>query len=170
MSSFLAGVNEGADRMLDEQSFIDGMIGALGSVVSVNPLGSLRVLGGWKNFTHDAQGRRLSNVEIANKFLGNPILGTVGMVKEERRATDERLNRLNSILAENGAKLTDTSALLHWAAARKDSHDYGDFLDMKDANDGLGFSILYNLAKLEEEGGHYGQVAQGFFEDLERLA
>lgn len=170
MSSFLAGVNEGADKMLDKQSFTDGFIGAMGSLISVNPVGSLGMLTGLRNFTHDAQGRRLSKVEIANKFLGNPILGTVGMVKEERRATDERLNRLNSILAENGAKLTDTSALLHWAAARKDSHDYGDFLDMKDANDGLGFSILYNLAKLEEEGGHYGQVAQGFFEDLERLA
>jgi hypothetical protein len=60
--------------------------------------------------------------------------------------------------------------LLHWAAARKDNHDFGDFLDMKDANDGLGFAILYNLAKLEEEGGHYGEIAKGYFEDLERLA
>lgn len=170
MGSFLAGVNEGADKMLDAQSFNDGFIGALGSFVSFNPAGSFGMIGGWKNFTHDANGKRLSKVEIANKFLGNPILGTMGMVQEEHRNIDSRLQGLNDMLAKQGVKLTDTASLLHWAAERKDSYDYGDFIDMKDANDGLGFSILYDLARLEDEGGKYGDIAKGFFEDLERLS
>jgi hypothetical protein len=170
MSSFIAGAESGAERMLDEQSFTDGFIGAMGSLVSFNPAGSLKLLTGWKNFTHDANGRPLTKIEIANQFLGNPILGTIGMVQEERANTDARVEKLNKIIADNGVSVNDTQQLLHWAAARKDNHDFGDFLDMKDANDGLGFAILYNLAKLEEEGGYYGEIAKGYFEDLERLA
>ena len=171
MSSFVAGAESGAKRMLDEQSFTDGFIGAMGSLVSVNPAGFFAGAHAlYRKFTHDETGKPLSKIQIANLFLGNPILGTIGMVQEERAATDARLERLNKMIADNGVNINDTQQLLHWAAARKDNHDFGDFLDMKDANDGLGFAILYNLAKLEEEGGHYGEIAKGYFEDLERLA
>jgi hypothetical protein len=108
MSSFIAGAESGAERMLDEQSFTDGFIGAMGSAVSFNPSGSLKLLTGWKNFTHDANGRPLTKIEIANQFLGNPILGTIGMVQEERAATDARIERLNKMIADNGVNINDT--------------------------------------------------------------
>jgi len=63
MSSFIAGAESGAERMLDEQSFTDGFIGAMGSLVSVNPAGFFAGAHAlYRKFTHDETGKPLSKI------------------------------------------------------------------------------------------------------------
>jgi len=110
MGNFLAGVNSGGESLFDKQSFMDGFVGALGTVTSLNPLGTLKIFtsffdqakGGdtqntgtwakwWNNFSTDENGRKLSKWSIANQFLGNSLVGSIAMTREEQKNTDERL-------------------------------------------------------------------------------
>lgn len=169
MSSFFAGLDSAAKKMFDQQAFYDGLIGMVGGPLSVNPVGALGLFSGWKNFSTN-NGRKLNRLELINRFMNNPVLGTVAMVQAENQVTDKRLEALNKQITEKGESLRDVNTLLHWMKQHQDSRQFGDRIDMKDADTGMGFAILDLLNKINEESNGESQLYKSYMENLQRLA
>lgn len=149
----IAGIEE---SMGNKRSFLDGGIGALGSVFTVSP----NVLG-WVSHRQrmkeaaKKQGKEkdvLSWQERMSDFVNNPVLQAVADAKASTRMTEAEIKRVNDIIKENGYSLdniVETATALNQKAITREGTS---LLEAEDAKDREAFALATSLLSLKNSG------------------
>ena len=162
VNPFVAGMVGAAEASEDKRSFIDGAVGAIGSVFSFAPnvQGMVSHRERMRQAAEQAEadkkaGRKtvgISNWEIASDFMNNPILQAVADAKASARMTEREINRVNDIIKENGYALDNivdmATALNQKAIAREGTS----VMEAEDAKDREAFTLASKLVSLKNNG------------------
>ena len=158
VSPFIAGISGAGDAMFSKRSFLDGFIGALGTVtsISVNPLGATSVRDKMKERTEQAKkdggNVKVSNVEMVADIVNSPILQAIADAKSRTRKTDAEINRVNKIISDNGYALdniVETAAALNSKSAARVGTS---LIEAEDAKDKEAFTLASQLLQLQNSG------------------
>ena len=155
VAPFVAGIVGASDAMTEKRSFLDGFIGALGTItsLSVNPIGALGVKDRMKERAEEAKkagkGGSISAVELVADVINSPILQAIADAKSKTRITQAEINRVNKILSESSYSLDNiteaASALNSKAATRLGTT----LLEAEDAKDKEAFTLASQLLSLQ---------------------
>lgn len=159
VSPFVAAMAGANNAMLEKRSFIDGGIGAIGSVFSFMPNvgGMLSHREIMKQAAEAAEKRGdkrlgLSNWEIVSHFINNPIVQAVADAKSATRMTEAEIKRVNDILKENGHALDNMSETLAAMNNRAIAREGTSVMEAEDAKDREAFTLVQNLLSLKNSG------------------
>lgn len=158
VSPFIAGIAGAGDAMFTKRSFLDGFVGALGTVtsLSVNPLGAASVRDRMKERNEQAKkdggNAKVSNVEMVADIINSPILQAIADAKSKTRMTEAEINRVNKIISDNSYALdniTETAAALNSKSAARVGTS---MIDAEDAKDKEAFTLASQLLQLQNSG------------------
>ena len=158
VSPFIAGMSGAADAMTEKRSFLDGFVGALGTVtsLSINPLGAMSAKDRWKERREQAKksggDMKISTVEQISDIVNSPILQAIADAKSKTRMTEAEINRVNKIISDNSFALdniTEAAAALNSKAATRVGTS---LLEAEDAKDKEAFTLASQLLSLKNSG------------------
>lgn len=159
VSPFVAAMAGAENAMTEKRSFLDGGIGAIGSLFSFMPNvgGMLSHKEMMKQADEAAEKRRdkglgLSSWEIASHFINNPIVQAVADAKSATRMTEAEIKRVNDILKENGYSLDNMSEILGALNMKAIAREGTSVMEAEDAKDKEAFTLVQNLLSLKNSG------------------
>lgn len=159
VSPFVAAMAGAENAMTEKRSFLDGGIGAIGSLFSFMPNvgGMLSHREMMKQAAEAAEkrgdkGLGLSSWEIASHFINNPIVQAVADAKSATRMTETEIKRVNDILNENGYALDNMSETLGALNMKAIAKEGTSVMEAEDAKDREAFTLVQNLLSLKNSG------------------
>ena len=143
------GMREGMIKgALDRQSFYDGVVGGLGSIVSFSPnLQSVfnnRAVKEEMNRA-DVAYKNLSWIEKFNMAVTNPLVNEVLRTRAQRERTAELLDVASETVSKNAEGIRQIGQLIGNANAASAAQTAGRLLEAKDAKEDQAFQLLYSL-------------------------
>lgn len=159
VSPFVAAMAGAENAMTEKRSFIDGGVGAIGSLFSFMPNvgGMLSHREMMKQAAEAAEkrgdkGLGLSSWEITSHFINNPIVQVVADAKSATRMTETEIKRVNDILKENGYALDNMSETLGALNMKAIAREGTSVMEAEDAKDREAFTLVQNLLSLKNSG------------------
>lgn len=155
VNPLVAGMAGAVDAMESRRAFMDGAIGALGTVFTVSPNIGRRTRKSWAKEAEAAKkrGEKYSAPSWGeNMFLTNPIIQAYTEAKRATNLTENEINRVNDIIKENGYSLdnmVETISALNQAAIAKQGTSV---MEAKDAKDKEAFALASSLLSLRNSG------------------
>ena len=159
INPWTAAVMGAKDALTEHRSFLDGGIGALGTLVTFapNPQG---MLSHKKNMAEKAESIRkdrengikvddISWAEMADDFVSNPIIHAIADAKAATRMTQREINRANEEIKEHGHTLdniVEEAARLNMIEATREGTS---ILDAEDAKAWGAFTLASSLLSLK---------------------
>lgn len=156
VNPFVAGMVGVSDAAAEKRSFLDGAVGALGTVFTASPniQGTLSHRQRMKEAAETAkkQGNEkntLSKAEWLSDFINNPVLQAYADAKAATRATEAEIKRRNDILKDNAYAFDNmvetTTALNQKAIAREGTS----IMEAEDAKDREAFTLASSLLAMK---------------------
>lgn len=155
VNPFVAGMAGAVDAMESRRAFMDGAIGALGTVFTVSPNINRRTRKSWAKEAEAAKKRGEKYDAPSwgeNMFITNPIIQAYTDAKRATNLTENEINRVNNIIKENGYSLNnmvETMSALNQASIAKEGTSV---MEAEDAKDKEAFTLASSLLSLRNSG------------------
>ena len=149
------------NAMTEHRSFLDGGIGALGSLLTFSPnipgmMGHMdRMAQRAKEVENDKNNGTNSEIswtEIASDFISNPILQAVADAKAASRMTQREINRANKEIKEHGHTLDNIVEEAERLNMLSTTREGTSIMDAEDAKDWAAFTLASTLLSLKNNG------------------
>ena len=157
----MAGVRSSS---FDKRSFIDGAVGALGTGLTAMPnmpgmFSHKDIMKRAKNAAERDEkagikgtNHALSGTEVLSHFINNPLLEAIADAKASARATENEINRANSILKDNEYSFTNMVETLSALNQKQIGRKGTSMLQAEDAKDKEAFTLASSLLSLRNSG------------------
>lgn len=155
VTPFVAGMAGAVDAMESKRAFMDGAIGALGTVFTVSPNINRRTRKTWEKEAKEAtkRGEKYSAPSWGeNMFFTNPIIQAYTEARNATNLTENEINRVNQIIKDNGYSLdnmVETMSALNKAAIARQGTSV---MEAEDAKDREAFTLASSLLSLKNSG------------------
>ena len=167
VNPFVAGMAGVENAMGAKRSFLDGGIGAIGSVFTVSPnvQGMMSHRQRMKelaeaNKKQGTEKQGISTAEWLSDFVNNPVLQAVADAKSATRMAEAEIKRVNDIIKENGYSLdniVETASALNQAAIAREGTS---LMEAEDAKDREAFTLASTLLSLKNSAVVQNAVAE----------
>lgn len=156
VNPFVAGMVGVSDAADEKRSFLDGAVGALGTVFTASPnvQGMLNHRQRMKEAAETAkkqgnENNTLSKAEWLSDFINNPVLQAYADAKAATRATEAEIKRRNDTLKDNAYafdKIVETTTALNQKAIAREGTS---IMEAEDAKDKEAFTLASSLLAMK---------------------
>ena len=155
VNPFIAGMAGASNASQEKRSFIDGGVGALGSLASFGPnvvgiTNRKQRLKEAAEASEKNKSKKMSSLaEDISDFVSNPLIQAVAEANAATRLTEAEINRVNSILKEQEYAFTnmvETASALNQADISREGTSV---MEAEDAKDREAFTLASNLLSIK---------------------
>lgn len=155
---FVAAMEGASEAALEKRAFLDGAVGAIGTVFSVSPtFHTHREMA--KNALERAKQDKEagitgidhtpSGIEYVASYINNPVLEAIANAKAASRSTQYRIKAANDILKEHGDSFESMEEALVAMNQKQQKREGTSLLEAKDAKDKEAFTLATALIDLK---------------------
>ena len=159
VNPFIAGMAGAENAMSEGRSFLDGTIGALGTVFTVSPniVGMTNHSEKMKQLAEsitkaEKEGKKLPGIHWTEKlsdYINNPILQAVADAKAASRMTQQKINNVNNTIKDNAYALDHIVETVGALNQKAISREGTSMLEAEDAKDKEAFALANSLLSLK---------------------
>lgn len=162
VNPIVAGMNGALNAMGEKRSFLDGAVGALGTVVTFSP--NVHGMRSHSDIMKQAKeqaekdakdGHKVSDyskIEKISHFVNNPLMQAIADAKSATRMTEREINRVNDIIKDSGYALDNTVEAVTALNNKAFTREGTSLIEAEDAKDKEAFTLASQLLSLRNSG------------------